>query len=61
MIFVIIVINRIKKQANDAMYDELFARVKRLLTNHLHGKPAERQPTVCWCIMNGLIVYEPAL
>ena len=24
-----------------AMYDELFTRVKRLLTNRLHGKAAE--------------------
>ena len=27
--------------ANDVMYDELFTRVKHLLTNHLHGKAAE--------------------
>ena len=28
-------------KANDAMYDELFTCVKRLLTNRLHGKAAE--------------------
>ena len=28
-------------EANDVMYDELFTRVKRLLTNCLHGKEAE--------------------
>ena len=28
-------------EANDAMYNELFMRVKRWLTNHIHGKAAE--------------------
>ena len=28
-------------EANDAMYNELFTRVKRWLTNHIHGKAAE--------------------
>ena len=29
-------------EANDAIYDELFTRVKHFLTNRLHGKAAER-------------------
>ena len=28
-------------EANDAMYNELFTRVKRWLTNRIHGKAAE--------------------
>ena len=28
-------------EANDAMYGKLFTRVKRFLTNRLHGKAAE--------------------
>ena len=28
-------------KANDVMHDELFTHVKRLLTNHLHGKAAD--------------------
>ena len=28
-------------EANDAMYNELFMRVKRWLTNHINGKAAE--------------------
>ena len=27
-------------EANDAMYNELFTRVKRWLTNRIHGKAA---------------------
>ena len=28
-------------EASDAMYNELFTRVKRWLTNRIHGKAAE--------------------
>ena len=41
-------------EANDAMYDESFTRVKHLLTNRLHGKVAntvrcKKKLTFCDC------------